>query len=80
MLKLSFLNFILIKKRFVINFQMDIWSFGVVIWETLTRVKPYEGLNEYQIFRAVLDGLSFEKLKLFFLGDRNLRLYFFFDK
>ena len=77
MLKLRFLNFILIKKRFVINFQMDIWSFGVVIWETLTRVKPYEGLNRHQILHAVFNGLSIEKLKMFFLSDRNLRLYFF---
>lgn len=38
------------------------WSFGVVIWDTLTTVKPYGGLDSYQIFLEVSYDLISKKL------------------
>ena len=48
---------------------MDVWSFGVVIWETLTRVRPYEGLNDFQIFQAVASGFDIENLSCFLFNE-----------
>ena len=40
--------------------KVDVWSFGVVIWELLTRHEPYKTLNSNQVIFGVGGG----KLKL----------------
>ena len=67
--KVEIFYYLSIKKRFITDFQMDVWSFGVVIWETLTRVRPYEGLNDFQIFQAVASGFDTENLSCFLFNE-----------
>lgn len=38
------------------NEKCDIFSLGILIWETLTRKKPFEGMNVITITQATLDG------------------------
>lgn len=49
---------------------MDVWSFAVITWEILRRVKPYKGL----IMRQVSEGLDSE------FGPKRLFLLFFATK
>lgn len=42
--------------------RVDIWSFGVVIWELLTREEPYKTLNPNQIIYGV--GMGTLKLPI----------------
>ncbi len=34
----------------------DVFSFGVTVWELLTRKKPFDGLDAYEVLRQVRDG------------------------
>ena len=43
-------------------FVSDIYSFGVVVWEIVTRSIPFEGLSLMQLMRAV--GLQGMKMRL----------------
>ena len=43
-------------------FVSDIYSFGVVVWEIVTRSIPFEGLSLMQLIRAV--GLQGMKMRL----------------
>ena len=36
-----------------LKLQVDIWSFGVVLWELLTTEMPYKGLEESAIIFGV---------------------------
>ena len=40
--------------------KVDIWSFGVIIWELVTREEPYKNLNSNQI----IFGVGSNRLKL----------------
>lgn len=41
----------------VSDFQIDVWSFGVLIWELLLAIRPYEGFKQNQIIHLALSGL-----------------------
>lgn len=41
------------------RFLIDVWSYGVLTWELLTRTKPYKGLQQREILIGVPSGLAF---------------------
>lgn len=40
-------------KKLIANLQTDIWSFGVLIWELITKEIPYMGQDEQTLLFAV---------------------------
>jgi tRNA A-37 threonylcarbamoyl transferase component Bud32 len=49
-------------QRAIFTTKSDVWSFGVLMWELLTRgQKPYSNIRPQEIKSAVLDGYRLEK-------------------
>lgn len=37
----------------MVNIQVDVFSYGVVLWELLTREQPYKNINQMAIIYGV---------------------------
>ena len=35
--------------------QTDVWSFGITMWEVLEETEPYQGVNETQVIRELIE-------------------------
>jgi serine/threonine protein kinase len=42
-----------------VSTKCDIFSFGIILWELVTRMKPWEGLSEFQVRAREADEIFF---------------------
>ena len=45
--------------------KVDIWSYGIVLWELITRQVPFDGMDPFAIAFKIATGMRVSNLSLF---------------